>query len=339
MTERPEAITLTLDALKALLARIFAVNGCSDEVATILADNCARAELARSYSHGIFRIDGYVSTLRSGWVDGRADPRVHETAPGALLVDAVNGFAQPALAAARPEFVRRIRANGIAFLAIRDSHHFGALWPDVTPFAEEGLIAISMVNSFACSIPAGARAPLLGTNPLAFAAPVEEAAPFVFDFATTSMANGDVQIAAREGRDVPPGTGVDASGNPTCDPRAILDGGSLIPFGGHKGSAVSLMIEIMVAGLTGGQFSAEVDWSNHPGAQTPRTGQVFIGIDPAHAGQGGFATRAANFMRQLSEAGFETYPGYRRWQERQNDTLSLAGADLVLLEDYAAGRI
>tara|TARA_R110000751_G_scaffold4347_5_gene21266 strand:- start:4646 stop:5692 length:1047 start_codon:yes stop_codon:yes gene_type:complete len=332
-------VRLSIDALTGLLARIFRRNGCSDRVADILAANCAGAEAAGSFSHGIFRIDGYVSTLRSGWVDGAAEPRVLVEAPAYLAVEAANGFAQPAFLAAREAFVERVRENGIAFLAIRDSHHFGALWPDVTPLAEEGLIAISLVNSFACSIPAGATKPLFGTNPFAFAAPIEGDAPLVFDFATTSMANGDVQIAAREGRQVPPGTGVDRNGAPTCDPAAILDGGSLVPFGGHKGSAISMMIELMVAGMTGGRFSFEVDWSGHPGAQTPRTGQIFIGIDPARSGGEGFAARSAEFVRRLSEAGLAAYPGARRGRSR-------GGADVVIpraahdrLEDHAAGRI
>ncbi|RMC29811.1 Ldh family oxidoreductase [Paracoccus alkanivorans] len=322
-----------------LLARIFRRNGCSERTATVLAANCASAEAAGSLSHGIFRIDGYVSTLRSGWVDGAAEPQIEAPAPGYLRVDARNGFAQPAFLQAREDFVARIRANGIAFMAIKDSHHFGALWPDVTPFAEEGLIALSLVNSFACSIPAGAEKPLFGTNPIAFAAPIEGSAPLVFDFATTSMANGDVQIAARAGRMLPPGMGVDSNGTPTCNPKEILDGGSLVPFGGHKGSAISMMIELMVAGLTGGQFSFEVDWSAHPGAQTPRTGQIFIGIDPEFSGGAGFVEKAGEFISRLSDAGLTTYPGYRRWKGRGTQDIGISTEDYRRLNEYAQGEL
>lgn len=331
-------VTLSLDRLKALLEQVFLRNGCSRTVAAVLSENCASAEAAGSFSHGIFRIDGYVSTLRSGWVDGRAEPEVTVRSSSFLHVDAANGFAQPALKLARPQLVERVRQNGIACLAIGNSHHFGALWPDVQPFAEEGLIAISMVNSFACSIPAGAVRPLLGTNPFAFAAPVPGKAPLVFDFATTSMANGDVQLAAREGRAVPLGTGVDRDGNPTSDAQAILDGGALVPFGGHKGSAISLMVELMVAGLSGGNFSFEVDWSTHPGAQTPHTGQIFIVIDPTKSGGNGFASRSEILIDQLQEAGLTAYPGVRRWQKRDVADVALSRHDLQRIEDYAAGR-
>lgn len=329
---------LTTRDLAALLAQIFKRNGCSDHVAQVLAENCTAAEAAGSLSHGIFRIDGYVGTLRSGWVDGTAEAVVENPAPAYIRVDACNGFAQPAFLEARDSFVDCVKANGIAFMAIRNSHHFGALWPDVTPFAQEGLLAISLVNSFACSIPVGASKPLFGTNPIAFAAPIDGSAPLVFDFATTSMANGDVQIAAREGKMLPHGMGVDSDGEPTCDPRAILSGGSLVPFGGHKGSAISMMIELMVAGLTGGQFSFEVDWSGYPGAQTPKTGQIFIGIDPNLSGGAGFAEKSREFIARLSDAGMPSYPGYKRWANQNNQKITISENDFQKLNEYGEGR-
>ena len=136
-------------------------------------------------------------------------------------------------------------------LGIRNSHHLAALWPDVEPFAEEGLIALSMINSMTCSVPVGAKKPVFGTNPLAMAVPAGAEGVLVFDMATTTMANGDVRVARAEGRMLPPGTGVDRDGNPTGDPAAILDGGALVPFGGHKGSLISMMVELLCAGLGG----------------------------------------------------------------------------------------
>ncbi|BCG97205.1 lactate dehydrogenase [Mesorhizobium sp. 131-2-1] len=259
-------------------------------------------------------------------------PEIRSKAASHIFVDAKNGFAQAALHAARDIFVQRIRENGIALLSIHGSHHLAALWPDVTPFAQEGLIAISMVNSFGCSIPAGAKKPLLGTNPIAFAAPVRGSAPLVFDFATTSVANGDVQLSAREGRSLPPGVGVDSYGEPTTDPNKILNGGALVPFGGHKGSAISLMVELMVAGLTGGKFSSEVDWSAHPGAQTPHTGQIIIGIDPtSSSAPGAFPDRSGRFVEMLRDAGMESYPGMRRWRIRSKTHISISSAVLERL--------
>lgn len=174
---------LSLPALVQLLETIFLRHGCRAEVARCLAENCAAAERDGAQSHGVFRIPGYVSTLASGWVDGQAVPVVEDVAAAFVRVDAGNGFAQPALAAARERLVSKARNAGIAVLAIRNSHHFAALWPDVEPFAEEGLVALSVVNSMTCVVPHGADRPLFGTNPIAFAAPQAQGQPIVFDLA------------------------------------------------------------------------------------------------------------------------------------------------------------
>ena len=330
--------SMAFSELVALLTRIFLRHGTSPDVAAVLADNCARAERDGAHSHGVFRIPGYVSTLNSGWVNGMAVPQVEDVASGFVRVDADNGFAQPALAAARPLLVQKARSAGIAVLAIRNSHHFAALWPDVEPFAEEGLVALSVVNSMTCVVPHGADRPLFGTNPIAFAAPRADGPPIVFDLATSAIAHGDVQIAARKGERVPPGTGVDSLGQPTQDPRAILEGGALLPFGGHKGSALSMMVELLAAALTGGNFSFEFDWSNHPGAKTPWTGQLLIVIDPSkNAGQS-FAERSQELVRQMHAAGLRRLPGDRRHRARarsEEEGIIIDGEELERLRALA----
>lgn len=319
MSARPDtaAAHIAFAELQALLQRIFIRHGTSEAVARALAFNCASAQRDGAHSHGVFRIPGYVSTLASGWVDGKAVPEVADIASGYLRVDAKGGFAQPALAAARELLVEKARSAGIAVLAIHNSHHFAALWPDVEPFADEGLVALSVVNSMTCVVPHGARQPLFGTNPIAFAAPCAGTDPIVFDMATSAMAHGDVQIAARKGEQLPDGIGVDSQGAPTRDPQKILDGGALLPFGGHKGSALSMMVELLAAALTGGNFSWEFDWSQHPGAKTPWTGQLIIVIDPSKAEGGRFAERSYELVRQMQSVGLQRMPGERRYRERE----------------------
>lgn len=307
---------LTYGALVALLERIFLAHGTSLRVARVLAANCAMCERDGAHSHGIFRMRGYVDSLASGWVDGRAEPVLEDIAPGFCRVDAMNGFAQPALALARDLLVEKARATGVAVLVIRNSHHLGALWPDVEPFATEGLVALSMVNSFACTVPFDGQSAVLGTNPIAFAAPRATDAPVVFDLATSAMANGDVQIAAREGRSLAPGAGVDKNGRPTANPFAVLDGGALLTFGGYKGSSISMMVELLSAALGGGHFSFEFDWSGHDGAQTPHTGQFLLLIDPARGGGLPFGLRADALVERMRAAGVSRLPGARRLQNR-----------------------
>ena len=317
MNTHRERQTVSFEQLEALLRDIFLAHGTSTDVAAILARNCASAERDAAHSHGVFRIPGYVSTLRSGWVDGRAVPLVEDVAAAFIQVDARNGFAQPALAAAAPLAIAKTRDAGSCVVGIHGSHHFGALWLDVEPFAEQGLVALSVVNSMAVVVPHGATKPVFGTNPMAFATPRDGHLPLVFDQATSAMAHGDIKIAAREGRLVPDGIGVARNGQPTRDPKAILEGGALLPFGGHKGSSLALMIEILAAALTGGRFSFEVDWSAHPGAQTPCTGQCVILIDPAKAGSLlGFTQRVERLIATLHDAGQDRLPGDRRHAAR-----------------------
>jgi delta1-piperideine-2-carboxylate reductase len=326
--------------LTALLQRIFVNHGASGAVAAVLAANCAAAQQDGAHSHGIFRMAGYITTIASGWVDAAAVPKVEDLASGYVAVDAANGFAQPALAAARPLLVRKVREAGIAVLAIRNSHHFAALWPDVEPFADEGLVALSVVNSMTCVVPHGARRPVFGTNPIAFAAPCAGRQPLVFDMATSALAHGDVQIAAREGHALPSGAGVDAAGQPTTDPQAVLDGGALLPFGGHKGSALSMMVELLAAGLTGGNFSFEFDWSRHPGAQTPWTGQLLIVIDPSKASGNDFAQRARALVERMGAAGVSRFAGERRYLNRaeaQRSGIPLPPERLAQLRQWATG--
>ncbi len=307
----------------------------------MLARNCAAAECDGAESHGLFRMPGYVSTLRSGWVDGRAVPTVDQAGPAFLRVDARNGFAQPALAAAAPLAVERAREAGACVIGLHDSHHFGALWLDVEPFAEQGLVALAVVNSMAVVVPQGGKSPVFGTNPMAFAAPRATGYPLVFDQAASTKAHGDVRIAAQEGQDVPDGVGVDRNGHPTRDPNAILDGGALLPFGGHKGASIAMMIEVLSAALTGGLFSFEVDWSHHPGAQTPRTGECVILIDPAKTGSlSRFTQRMEDLIAAMRAAGQERLPGERRFANRERslrDGVSISAKHRSMLDRLAEG--
>ncbi|WP_176086448.1 Ldh family oxidoreductase [Martelella sp. HB161492] len=327
--------------LEALLEAVFLKAGAAAGVARILAENCAGCERDGALSHGIFRIPGYLGSMKSGWVDPAATPVVEQAGDSFIRVDAANGFAQPAVAAATALVIEKARQNGAAVLAVRNSHHFSALWPDVEPFARQGLLALSMVNSFPCAVAFGAHEPVFGTNPVAFAAPCDGADPIVADLATSAIANGDVQIAAREGKALPPDHGVDRHGQPTTDPKAVLDGGALLTFGGYKGAAISMMIELFCAALTGGKFSFEVDWSAHPGAETPHTGQLIIVIDPdAGRPSSHFAMRARQFVDRLEAAGASRLPGERRYRNRRQSIekgILIRNTDLRRLQQLAGG--
>ncbi|HET8728896.1 MAG TPA: Ldh family oxidoreductase [Alphaproteobacteria bacterium] len=303
--------------LSALNARIFIGAGCPPEVARLLADNMALAEGDGALSHGLFRLDGLLASIRSGWVDPGAVPAIEDAAPGMLRADGRNGFSLPVLAAAREPLMEKARTCGIALLSIRHGHHFSAVWPDIEPFARDGFLALAFINSMANVVPHGGRRRVYGTNPLGFAVPRAGRDPLVFDQASSAMANGDVQIAAREGNALPPGTGVDRDGNPTTDPKAVLEGGALLPFGGYKGSSIALMMEVMGAALAGSAYSFEIDWSNYPGAATPPGGQTYILIDPGRGAPLPFGDRLEVLFDELRAAGVERLPSDRRYANRR----------------------
>src|SRR5690348_13306828 len=137
---------VSVGELTDLVVRVFLRHGVSGENAGPVAETVVAAERDGAASHGLLRLPGYVSTLKSGWVDGRAAPVVTDAAPGLVATEAANGFAQSALRASAPLLRGKARRQGIAAVAIRNSHHFAAVWPDIEPFAAEGFIALAMVN-------------------------------------------------------------------------------------------------------------------------------------------------------------------------------------------------
>ncbi|KEA03262.1 Ldh family oxidoreductase [Agrobacterium rhizogenes] len=300
------------------LELILTKHGYSARSAGILALNCATAQQDGSESHGLFRIKDYLAIIKSGYVNGDPNPKVVDVAPGFIRVDADNGFAQIALADAKERLVQKAAENGIAIVAIRNSHHLGALYLDVEDLADRGFVSLAVVNSIAVVAPPGGRAGVYGTNPMAFAAPRAEGPPLVFDQASSTMSHGDVQVAAREGRLLPEASGIDKRGIPTNSPHAILNGGALSTFGGHKGASIALMVEILCAALVGADFSYEVDWSETPGARSARTGETIILIDPRTGADGlpPLAERVGTLIEALSVAGQKRIPGDRRIKAR-----------------------
>jgi delta1-piperideine-2-carboxylate reductase len=304
-------------------------SGYSATAAAILARNCVTAQRDGSTSHGLFRIRDYVATVNSGYANGNPSPTLEDVAPGFLRADADNSFSAIAQSLAREKLLEKARSNGIAVLAIRNSHSLSALYLDVEPWAEQGFVALSVVNSMGVVAPPGGHRGVYGTNPLAFAAPRAGGPPLVIDLASSSMAHGDVQVAAKRGEKLREGTGIDSEGNPTCEPEDILNGGALLPFGGHKGVAIALMVEILCAGLVGADFSYEVTWANNPGARTARTGQTIIVIDPRTGANGlpDIASRVNELAQAVLAAGQQHLPGDRRLRARQQYGSNVPVAD------------
>ena len=289
--------------------------GCAQEAAAAVANVVVAAEADGCISHGLFRLPGYVASLRSGKVNGDPTPASSKPSPGLLVVDGDRGFAPAALLRFRAEFADLARAQGIAALALKNVFHFSALWADIEFFCEQGLVAFAFTSYLPTVAPAGGKRPLFGTNPMAFGWPRDGAAPMIFDQASSVIAKGDVSIAARDGHTLPPGVGIDARGNPTTDPSEVL-AGAMLPFGGYKGSSIALMVELLAGPLIGENFSFEAQQEDNADGGPPRGGELIIAVSPASMGGQAGEHAERMFSKLESEEGVRL-PSSRRYANRR----------------------
>lgn len=322
----PDRVRVSVDEIHRVAVAALQRAGCDPETADSVAAVMSRAERDGAQSHGLFRLGGYLASLRSGKVDGRAQSRVTVLAPGVLRVDGQRGFAPPAMAQARQALAPLARSQGIAAAAVVNVHHFSALWVDIEQLVQSGLVALCFTAYMPSVAPHGGRKPFFGTNPMAFGWPRPGGETMIFDQASAAMARGEVQIAARDGQAVPPGAGIGPDGMPTTDPSRILQGAQL-PFGGHKGSAIALMVELLAAGLIGQPFSDEAgERDNHDGGP-PLGGVLLVAMDPQRFGDAqGWEDHAESFFGRLADLDGVRLPGDRRSALRER--IAAEGAQL-----------
>ncbi len=311
-------VALSLSEVEDLARSCLLANGCDRANADAVAATVTAAEADGSHSHGLFRLPGYVASLRSGKVNGAADPKAEVIAPAVVRVDGDGGYAPLAHARGRPPLVERAREQGIAALALVKIHHFSALWVEVEALAREGLAAFACTAYTPSVAPAGAREAFFGTNPIAFGWPRGNGRPpMVFDQATAAMARGEVMIAARDGHELPPGVGLGPDGRPSTDPNEVLKG-VLLPFGGYKGSAIAMMVELLCAGLIGEGFSFEAAQYDSKDGGPPRGGEFMRALDPTRFGDAaGWQAHAESFFEGLTALEGVRLPGDRRYANRQ----------------------
>ncbi|WP_205648417.1 2-oxo-4-hydroxy-4-carboxy-5-ureidoimidazoline decarboxylase [Acuticoccus kandeliae] len=331
----PPREAISYDDLHALVKAALIHQGADDLNADAVADTVCAAERDGAESHGAFRVPGYVKALNSGLTNGHARPRIVDGPPAAVIVDADHGVTPTAYTIGLPALAERAGTMGAAVLAVRNTQHFAALWHEVEWLAERGFAALACTANFPYLAPAGAVRPIFGTNPLAFAYP-REGAPLVFDMATSAMARGDIQIAARDGRSVPLGVGIDAEGRPTTDPNAILAGGSQLPFGGHKGSAIALMVELLAGGIVGDLFS-DLAAEQADGSGVPPGGVFVLALSPDLIGGPGTRARAEAFIDRLAAIPGIRVPGDRRHANRARGGPMLVQSALLATMRSLAG--
>lgn len=312
-----EMVTLTLAEAHSLAYRVLTHAGFSEAHATAIARNVTGGERDGCASHGLWRLLGIVETLRKGKVSADATPQLNDKAPAIVQTDAGGAYSLLAYEQALPLLIEKTRHCGIAALAINRCVHFSALFADIEPLTDAGLVALACTPSHAWVAPAGGTKPLFGTNPIAFGWPRVGLPPFIFDMATSAAARGEIQLHRRQNAPIPEGWGIDAAGNPSTDAQAVLDG-AMLTFGGHKGSALAAMVELLAGPLIGDMTSAEsLAWDDGAGG-LPYGGELIIALDPARfLGESAAAelARAETLFSGMQEQGARL-PGERRFQVR-----------------------
>ncbi|MBA3479635.1 MAG: Ldh family oxidoreductase [Lautropia sp.] len=307
---------LAMKELEGLVALGLRRAGASEAMAGATARALVAAEAEGMASHGLFRAGQYAGHLRSGRVDGSAEPRVVAQKPAACLVDAADGLAFPACALAVQEAISRARTCGAAFAGVTRSHHFGVAAWHLEPVALAGMVGLAFGNSPAAMPAWGGRRPVFGTNPIAAMFPRRDAPPLIIDLSLSEVARGKLMVAAREGKPIPLGWAVDREGKPTTDAKAALDG-MMLPAGGVKGAMLALVVELLCCALTGASFGFEADSFLSETGNRPRVGQAFVVIDPgALAGDETFHQRIELLVQTMLLDDTVRLPGERRVQAR-----------------------
>ncbi|MDE2362457.1 MAG: Ldh family oxidoreductase [Hyphomicrobiales bacterium] len=295
--------------------------GCDDANARATAQVLARAEEDGCASHGLFRLPGFLAALRCGKARGDVAPAAARLAPGVVRIDGGRALSPLATAIAREKIADMARESGIAAAAITNVHHFSALWVDIEPLVESGLGALCCTAYVPFVAPAGANRRFFGTNAMAFGFPTADGG-FLFDQASAATARGELQIAARDGRLAPEGAGVGPDGAPTRDPAQILLGAQS-PFGGHKGSSIALMVELLAGVLIGQPTSPEAGREEAArgaleNTGPPNGGVLMIAFDPDRFGDPeGWRAHGERFFAELRALPGVRLPGDRRRRERE----------------------
>lgn len=296
------AMRIRAETLRDFCTRVLVAAGVPEAGARIAADCMVAADLRGVHSHGAMRLPVYYKRLRAKLVEPNPAARWVAEGPSAALYDAGGGLGHPAGVVAVEKAIEMARATGIGAAGVRNSSHFGMAGYYLLRPMEEGFLAVVTTNSAPRMAPWGGRRPVLGTNPLAIGVPSRLDFPLMLDMATSVVAIGKVALAAKEGRPVPEGWGLDAEGNPTTDPQAIM-AGSIKPMAGPKGSGLSFMLDVLAGVLTGAAVGADLK-SMFSDSEKEQSGHFFLAIDISAFGEPeAFYDRLDRLVAMVRESG------------------------------------
>ncbi|MGD2178039.1 MAG: Ldh family oxidoreductase [Anaerolineae bacterium] len=270
MNARDESLRVTPEALRHFCQGVFQALDVPRRDAAIAADVLVSADLRGINSHGVARLQRYVDGLQSGTMAARPDVQVVRETPTTALVDAGAGLGHPVAYRAMDRAIQKALDVGVGFVSVRNSNHYGIAGYYAMMALEHDCIGISMTNAGVLVAPTFGRDAVLGTNPIAVAAPAAEERALVLDMATSIVSRGKLEVYRRQGKPIPSGWALDETGTPTTDTERVLanfedkkqGGGGLLPLGGagellggHKGYGLSLMVDILSGVLSGAAYA------------------------------------------------------------------------------------
>ncbi|WP_028022309.1 Ldh family oxidoreductase [Enterovibrio calviensis] len=325
---------------KALIVQALENVGVTSSNAHSVANALIQAEIDGQPGHGLARLAAYIDQVTCGKVIGDAVPKVETPKPSVCRINAELGFAFPAMDKLVSLLPAMAKAQGIALATVYRSHHFGQAGYHAERIAKQGCIALIFSNSPSAIAPWGGNTAIFGTNPIAFSCPREGHPPLVIDMSMSKVARGKVLLARKKGEPIPEGWAIDSQGNPTTDADAAIQG-SMLPIGDAKGAALTLMVEILSATLTGALYGYEASNFFDTEGGPPAIGHSVIAIDPCVSGTflaPQFAERLEALFSEMCAQEGVRLPGERRLRQRERvleQGLTLTDAAFKELNDLA----
>jgi len=286
---------ISVEEIERFMLDVFAALGVPAEDARICTNVLIASDLRGIESHGIGRLKYYYDRIKAGIQFPQTQLEVVKETETTALVDGHHGMGQVIAYRSMRMAIEKARAHGMGAVSVRNSTHFGIAGYYSLMAVAEGMVGLTVTNARPAIAPTFGTAPMLGTNPIAFAAPSDMPYPFCFDGATPITQRGKIEVLARAEKPVPRGWMIDAQGQPATDPDKILKdldrgeaaflplGGQGERLGGHKGYGLATMVEILSASLSGGAFLTDLLGYSADGSRKPyMLGHFFLAMDVAH---------------------------------------------------------
>ena len=300
-------MNITAEQERSIIMGILKCMKVSDEDASIVADVTIDADLKGFSSHGIGRFPQYIRGLKAGTINSEAEIATEKETDSMALLNGNHKFGHVVTYNAMEIAIKKAKENGIGVVGVHDSNHFGVAGYYSDMAIMNDMIGIVIANTEPAVAPIGGKEPIIGTNPIAIGIPSNKNYVSV-DMATSASARGKLLEAKRKGEKIPENVALDADGNPTIDPEEALRG-SILPFGAHKGYALSFMIEILAGPLVRAAFGKQVTGTANPDV-TCTKGDLVMAIDPSKFSDlETFKEEVDEFIEEIRGSGNVFIPG------------------------------